>query len=258
MIYKLNSLLMITVLFFTVISCGKGNSSYNPQNPLGDGPAPVNLFSSNNYTILAKSSISNLAGSNIVGNVGLSPSPVASITGFSLTLDTSNLFSTTAIVTGNVYASDHAAPTPANLFEAILSSEAAYTMAKARTPADFYDLGTGNIGGRTLPPGLYKWNSDVTIPTNLNIAGNPTDVWIFQVDGNLILSSGVTINLLGGALPENIFWQVSGSVSLNSNSHFEGIILGKTNVTMQSLARINGRILVQGAVVLNDNAVTEP
>lgn len=258
MIYKLNSILLIALLMISWTGCGKGNSSYNPQNPVGDGPALVNLYSSANFTILAKSSISNLAGSNIIGNVGISPGAEASITGFALTLDATNVFSTSAVVTGNVYASDYAAPTPANLAEAILSSEAAYLMAKARTPADFYDIGTGNLGGRTLPPGLYKWNSNVSIPSNLNIAGNPADVWIFQVDGDLSLSSGVTINLLGGALPENIFWQVTGSVILNSNSQFEGIILGKTNVTMQSLARLNGRVLAQGAIVLNDNAITEP
>ncbi|MFA6238017.1 MAG: ice-binding family protein [Bacteriovorax sp.] len=258
MFYKLNSSLILALILFSITGCGRGNSSFNPRNPVGAGPALVDLHSSGNYVVLAKSSISNFAGSNIIGDVGLSPATGASITGLALTLDATNVFSTSAIVTGNVYAADYAAPTPANLATAVLGAETAYTMAEARNPADFSEIGAGNIGGFTLPPGLYKWTTAVTIPSNLNLAGNPADVWIFQVNGNLSLSSGITINLLGGALPENIFWQVSGAVTLNSNSHFEGIILGRTGVTLQSQAAMNGRILAQGAIALNDNVITEP
>lgn len=258
MFFKLNLSLFMAAILFAIAGCGGGNSSYNPRNTLGAGPALVNLYSAANFTVLAKSSISNSSGSNIVGDVGLSPGVAASISGLALTLDATNVFSTSAVVSGKVYAADYAAPTPTNLANAVLNVETAYAMAKARTPADFAETGSGNIGGLTLPPGLYKWTTGVSIPSNLTIAGNPADVWIFQVDGNLSLSSGITINLLGGAIPQNIFWQVSGSVTLNSNSHFEGIILGKTGVTLQSQAAMNGRILAQGAVILNDNVITEP
>ncbi|MEX2411912.1 MAG: ice-binding family protein, partial [Candidatus Paceibacterota bacterium] len=68
----------------------------------------------------------------------------------------------------------------------------------------------------------------------------------------------VNITLSGGALPENIFWQVAGQVTLGTNAHFEGVILSMTGITLQTGVSVNGRLLAQTAVVLDSNAVTKP
>jgi Ice-binding-like len=72
-------------------------------------------------------------------------------------------------VTGKIYAADYGFPTPTNLTAAIGKMQTAYTDAAGRTTPDHSELGSGAIGGLTLAPGLYKWSTSVTIPTDLTI-----------------------------------------------------------------------------------------
>ena len=136
--------------------------------------------------------------------------------------------------------------------------QTAYTDAAGRSNPNFLSLDAGNIGGKTLNRGLYKWTSALVIPTNITISGGPNDVWIFQVAGTLKMSSGVRITLIGGAQAKNIFWQTSGAATLGTTSHFEGNILGQTGINMQTGASINGRMLAKTAVTLQMNTVTRP
>jgi hypothetical protein len=216
----------------------------------------VNLGASGNYVILAKTAITNVPTSAITGDLGISPAAASYITGFSITKATG--YATSAQVTGKIYAADMAAPTGINLTTAVSNMIAAYNDAAGRPFPDFSELGTGNIGGKTLTPGLYKWTNSVTMPSNVTISGSANDVWIFQIAGNLTMSTAVHINLTGGALAKNIFWQVAGSVTLGSTSHFEGIILSKTGITFQTSASINGRALAQTLVALDKNTVVRP
>ena len=96
------------------------------------------------------------------------------------------------------------------------------------------------------------------MPSSLTISGGPNDVWIFQIAGDLTMSNSVNITLSGGAQAKNIFWQVAGTVSVGTTSHFEGIILSQTGVTFQTGASLFGRALAQTAVVLDANAITKP
>jgi len=57
---------------------------------------------------------------------------------------------------------------------------------------------------------------------------------------------------------KNVFWQVAESVSIGTGSHFEGIVLSKTNITMGTHASINGRLLAQTAVTLDASTVVAP
>ena len=110
----------------------------------------------------------------------------------------------------------------------------------------------------TLTPGVYEWGSAVTIPTDLTLNGSATDVWIFKVAGTLDMAAAKNVILSGGALAKNIFWQVSGAVTIGANTHFEGIILGQTSITFGNLSSINGRLLAQTAVILDATTVTQP
>jgi hypothetical protein len=156
-----------------------------------------------------------------------------------------------------VYASDYAPPTPSNLTTAIGDMELAFTDAAGRAP-DVTELGAGNIGGMTLEPGVYKWGTGLLIPTDVELTGSGTDVWIFQVAQDLTMSSGASIALSGGALPENVFWQVAGLVEIGTTAHCEGIVLTQTSVTLGTGASINGRLLAQTAVAMDGNTVVEP
>jgi hypothetical protein len=218
--------------------------------------AVVNLGQAVNYVILAKTAINNNPGSAVTGDLGLSPAATSYITGLALTNATG--YATSTQVTGKIYAADMASPTPINLTTAVENMITAYNDAAGRPSPDFLDLGTGNIGGKTLTPGLYKWTTTVTLPSDIVISGGANDVWIFQISGDLTMSAAVNVTLSGGAQAKNIFWQVAGQATLGTTAHFEGILLSKTGITLQTGASINGRVLAQTAVILDSNAVTKP
>jgi len=254
--------LLLTVSMTGCSGGGGGGSAAQPPQ----GPAPVNLgtagdlAAAGSYVILAKTAISNTGTSAITGNLGISPSAASSITGFGLVLDATNVFSTSALVTGKVYAADYATPTPANLTAAVLNMQAAYTDAAGRTAtsAATTNVGAGTLTSLTLTPGVYEWGTAVTIPTDLTLNGSATDVWIFKVAGTLDMAAAKNVILIGGALAKNIFWQVSGAVTIGAGTHFEGTILGQTGITLLTGASLNGRALAQSAVTLQGNAITAP
>jgi hypothetical protein len=213
----------------------------------------VDLGGAADFVIVAKTAINNSSTSTITGNLGLSPAATSYITGLALTNATG--YATSSQVTGKLYAADMAAPTPNNLTVSVNNMITAYNDAAGRTLPDFIELGTGNIGGKTLKPGLYKWTGNVTMPSSITISGGANDVWIFQIAGNLTMSSAVNVTLSGGAQAKNIFWQVAGQATLGTTSHFEGTLLSKTGITLQTGASINGQLLAQTAVILDSNVV---
>ena len=130
--------------------------------------------------------------------------------------------------------------------------------AAGRVFPDFTELGAGEIGGLTLQPGLYTWATGLLITTDVTLTGGPDDVWIFQVAGAMNQANGTRVTLTGGARAKNIFWQVAGAVALGTTAHFEGVVLGKTLIAVNTGASVNGRLLAQTAVTLQMNAVTQP
>lgn len=275
----LRTLVFIPCALFLAAACGDdstndpavdgatGDGPNNPPNPAGLGPAPVDLGAATDpaaaggFVLLAKTGVTNVTGSAITGgHVGLSPAAATFITGFSLIADAGNTFATSASVVapGKVYASNYAVPTPSNLTTAVLVMEAAYSDAASRTNPDFLNLASGEIGGETLVPGLYRWGTGVTIPTDVTISGGANDVWIFQVSNNLDLSAATQVILSGGAQAKNVYWQVAGDVTLHANSAFEGIILSKTGITLQTTATLHGRAYAQSLIAIDDNAITAP
>ena len=239
---------------------GKGLSKNAVWNFTTGGSAStlavVNLGAAATYVVVAKTAINNSATSAVTGDLGLSPAATSYVTGFSLTNATG--YATSSQVTGKIYAADMAAPTPVNMTTAVNNMVTAYNDAAGRPSPDFLELGTGNIGGKTLVPGLYKWTSTVTMASDVTISGGANDVWIFQTSGNLLMSSAARIILIGGAQPKNVFWQVAGQATLGTTSHFEGILLSMTGITLQTGASMKGRALAQTAVILDANVVTMP
>jgi hypothetical protein len=239
-------------------ACGDSTGNQNnPPNPDGLGPAAVNLGTAGDYVILAKSGVSTTGATTIVGDLGLSPAAASFVTGFALSTPATT-FTTSAMVTGRVWAANYAVPTPANLTAAVLNMQTAYTNAAGRTSPDFTELGAGNLQGLTLVPGLYKWGTGVSIPSAVTLSGGANDVWIFQIAQNLTVGNGAIVTLSGGARARNIFWQVAGSTTLGTTSDFKGIILSKTLIAFNTGSVFTGRALAQTAVTLNATAVTQP
>lgn len=232
--------------------------SFTTGSTIAAGPDPVELGTAGSYVLLAKAGVSTTGATAIVGDIGLSPAAGSSITGFSETLDATGTFSTSAQVTGKIYAADYTPPTPSNLTTAILDMQTAYTDAAGRVLPDFTEQGAGNIDGMTLVPGLYKWGTGVTIPIGVTLAGGANDVWIFQIAQDLNVGNGAIVTLSGGAQAKNVFWQVAGQATLGTTSDFKGIILSQTLIALSTGATINGRALAQTAITLDATAVTAP
>lgn len=228
--------------------------------PTGLGPQPINLGSAADFTTLTKSGISTTGITKVTGNIGVSPAAATAITGFNLIMDTNGQSAHTPIVTGSVFASDYAAPTPAKMTTAVSDMETAFTTANGlTTPAPVVGLYAGDISGRILPAGLYKWSTGVLITNaGVTLTGGPNDVWVFQISQSLTVENSAKITLLGGAQAKNIFWVVSGQATLGTNTDFSGIILSKTLISLNTGAKVTGRLFAQTAVTLNASTVTQP
>jgi len=224
---------------------------------VGIGPSPVLLRTSGNFVILAKSAISTVPASVITGDVGISPAAESYMTGFSQTDATG--YATSPQVTGFIFAADMAPPTNTKLTTSVEDMLLAYSDAAGRITPDHTDLYTGALGGQTLAPGLYKWNTNVTVVgSDVTINGGVNDTWIFQIDGDLSIDNSLKVTLVGGAQAKNIVWQVKGKVTMEANSHFEGIVLCQTEISLRTGASINGRLLAQTQVALDHATVTQP
>lgn len=223
------------------------------------GPALVDLGVAGEFVILACTGVSTTGTSSILGNIGVSPTAAISITGFGLIMDSSGTYSTSALVTGSVFAADYTTPTPSYLTTAVSDMGTAYTDAAGRLNPDYTELYAGDLTGQTLIPGLYKWGTGVLISAGgLTIAGGVNDIWILQIAQDVTVAEGAIITLSGGAQAKNIFWQVAGQVNLGTTAQFKGIILCQTLISLNTGATVNGRLLAQTAVTLDQNNVMQP
>ena len=255
--HPLSNTVRLLLLAMLVITLGLGTGQMAQAASV---LTPVNLGTAAHFVILTKSGITNVPTSAIFGDLGVSPIAATAITGFALVADKTNTFSTSSQVTGKIYAANYASPTPANMTTAISNMEAAYTDAAGRKLPNYTELYAGNLSGKTLAPGLYKWSTGVLVTTNVTLAGGPNAVWIFQIAGNLTLGSGAKVLLSGGAQANNIFWQVGGGAGaeIGTTAHMEGTILAKTAIHLRTGASLNGRALAQTAVTLDKNKVVIP
>ncbi len=270
---KLKTSLGFLGLFLIVALTGCGGGSGSGSGAVGADQGPtgtvsgevnaVNLGTAGNYAILAKTGVATVPPSVVTGHVGVSPEARVALTGWDLVGEPTDTYFTSAqvVAPGKLYAADNVGGTTSvDLTTAVANMETAYTDAASRTAtsAATTNLGAGTLTSETLAPGVYEWGTSVIVPTDLTLNGSATDVWIFKVAGTFNMAADMSVVLTGGALPENIFWQVSEAVTVGARTHFEGVILGQTSVTFGDLSSLDGRILAQTAVTLGATTVTVP
>jgi hypothetical protein len=219
-----------------------------------------------NYAILAETGISTVPTSSITGNIGVSPIAASAITGFALIADSTTQFATSKQVVDQVYAADYGRQTAADLTTAVNDMHTAYTSAAATglTSDGKLDLGDlGVPGTEILSQGVYTFGSSVTIKGDFQFKGSDTDIFIIQIKGDLLQHAGKTVTLVsdgtGNGQPpkkENIFWQVSGTFTVEANAHMEGILFVKTAVNFQANSSLNGRVLTQTRCNLDQATIT--
>jgi hypothetical protein len=215
------------------------------------GQAPVNLLSTSRFAVLAASEITDVPASAITGDVGLSPAARSYIAGL-----------TSPEVVGSIYAASDGGAVAVMLTQAQGDLTTAYNDAAGRTPVPtgpFLNPGSGNLGGLTLSPGLYKFTSGASLSgSDVTLTGSATNVWIFQIASTLTVGNGMQVILAGGAQASNIFWQVSASAALGTTTIFEGTIMAHDAITFATGATLNGRALAQTAVTLESTTITVP
>ncbi|HEX4919544.1 MAG TPA: ice-binding family protein [Candidatus Bathyarchaeia archaeon] len=121
-------------------------------------------------------------------------------------------------------------------------------------------LSAGDLGGRTLVPGLYKSTSSlaVTGALTLDAQGNPNAVWVFQMASTLTTLTAGQIILTGGAQASNVFWIVGSSATLGTTSVFKGTIMANASITITTGAELDGRALAKIAAVTMDTNTIRP
>lgn len=278
-----NDLLIPNTLYTVTVTTGvkdlAGNAMLNDYvwtfrtaaviNPL----LPVDLGAVANFAIIGGSGISDVPTSSIFGDIGVSPASGAAITGFSSPL-------TCPEVNGTVYAVDATGPAcavidAAGLTAAKLALTVAYNDAAGRTipaPASV----SGDQGGLTLPPGIYKSTSTLLIQSGdltLDAQGDANAVWIFQIAsafttvgcGSVVpCTTGGNVKLINGANAANIFWQVGTAATIGDFTDFYGTILAHDDISINTGAHVHGRLLSgaqpsgAGAVTLISATVIKP
>ena len=199
----------------------------------------INLGTAANFAVLGGSTITNTGSTVVNGDLGLSPG--TSVTGFP-----------PGMINGAEHLTDPAAA------QAQTDLVTAFNAAGSQTGAIIV---SGDLGGRTLAPGIYNSASSLGLTGALTLdgQGNPNAVFIFQIGSALTTASTSRVNLINGAQACNVFWQVNSSATLGTNSNFAGSVLALTSITATTGAVINGRMLARtGAVTLDTNSVSRP
>jgi hypothetical protein len=246
---------IVVLLMSTAVGLGQGASN-GPANAVTAAPNVVSgsvgssvsagtcgqshipLGAASAFRILAGTTITNTGNTVVKGSIGVSPG--SSVTGFP-----------PGKVTGAIDKADTAA---ANAEKALTT---AYNNGMGRSNCAVSVA--GNIGGKTLTPGLYHSSSSLSISSGdltLNANGHSNGVFIFQTVSKFTMTSGRHVILAGGAQAANIYWVVGSSATLGSTAFIFGNILAHKSISLATGAILHGRALARiGGVTMQDNRI---
>ena len=205
-----------------------------PSAHAADGP--VGLGVAGSFSVLAGSMVTNTGTTVVSGDIGVSPG--TTISGFP-----------PGVFTGTLHSGDPVAA------QAQTDLSLAYNDADAREPSAEF---SGDNNGRTYTPGIYHSAAAfaLTGTMTLDAQDDPDAVFIFQIDAALNTAANSTINLINGANPSQIFWQVSGAAGTGASSSFTGTLLANGSITIGADASFQGHALSRDAVTLAGNTLT--
>lgn len=231
----------LIVTFATALAVGVGSGSL-PAASLAAVPVP--LGTAGDFGVLAGTSVPNTGLSVIDGELGVSPGPPATVTGFP-----------PGTITGG--RTPHVNDAVAMQAHADLVDAYAAIAAQPVSEAAI----TGNLGGRTLGPGVHASAATIAVTGTLTLdaGGDPNAVFILRAGSTLDSAAASKVVLAGGAQACKVFWQVSTSATLAANSQFSGTILAAQSLTLGAGMTIAGRALARdGDVTMDSTSITVP
>jgi len=197
------------------------------------------LGSAQAFGVLAGSTVTNTGPTQVDGSVGVWPG--TAITGFPPGIVTS----------GSLHFGDAVAQ--------LAQSDAAGAYSVFAGMAVTENLTGQDLGGMTLTPGVYFFESSAMLSTTITLdgLGDPNALFVFQIGSTLTTASASSVNMINGADGCNIYWQVGSSATLGTATDFVGNILALASITMNTNASlIEGRaIALTGAVTLDSNII---
>ena len=217
--------LLVTLFALTVLSPYYGHA----DSVLGSASA---------FAVLGASTVTNTGNTVLYGNLGLYPG--TSITGFP-----------PGIVNGTIDDDDAVA------MQAQVDALSAYVFLAGLSSNE--NLSGQDLGGLTLTPGVYSFNStaQLTGALTLNFEGLSNVDIVFQIGSALTTASGSMVNEVNMGQNDNVYWQIGSSGTLGTNSQMVGNLIADQSLTLNTGATINcGRaIALNGAVTLDDNTI---
>jgi hypothetical protein len=186
--------------------------------------------------ILGSSTVTNTGLTVVKGNVAVYPG--TAITGFLPGV----------IVSGEPHGGDLYAS------KAHVAALAYYNQLKAKTCPPSNNLTGQDLGGKTLAPGVYCFDSSAQMTGVLILNGPKCSSYTFQIGSTLTTAVSSKVVLTGGVSDVN--WAIGSSATLGAYTTIQGIIDAVESITVTSSATIKGRAwALNGAVTLDDNAV---
>ena len=197
---------------------------------------PVNLATAGSFVALGGSTVTNTGPSVLNGDLGVSPG--TSLVGFGLP----------AVVNGATHANDAVAG------QAQLDVTTAYNVAAGQPASSLTGL---DLGNRTLTAGAYRYTSSaqLTGALTLDAQGDPNAQFVFEIGSTLTTASASSVNMINGASPCNVYWQVGSSATIGSTTAFQGNIMALTDITLNNGASVQGRVLARNGQISMDNNV---
>lgn len=223
-------------IFFILTTLLIGLSHASPNALAAPSAAAPDLGSAASFVVLAGSTVTNIGSGIFVGNIGVSPG--TEISGFP----------PGSVINGAIYrggAVPEQAQIDANLAYVDLANQACDT-----------NLTSQDLGGMTLEPGVYCFNSSAQLTGDLvlNALGDPLAVWIFQTGSTLTTASASSVAAINNGQAVNVYWKVGSSATLGTGTQFSGNILADQSITLDTGAGLIGRALaLHGAVTMDSN-----